>query len=82
VTRRAAQPAEKGTLQQLGIEPVRLRPAMLARYGDARWMDHVSFDTLSLQPPRQPETTAASFVGRGHPIDDTARRGRLGTPAI
>jgi hypothetical protein len=82
VTRLAAQPAEKGTFQQLGIEPVCLRPAMLARYGDARWMDHVSFDTLPLQPPRQPETIAASFVGHCYPIDDTARLGRLGTPAI
>src|SRR5215813_5331423 len=82
MTRLATQPAEKGTLQQLGIEPVGLRPAMLARYGDTRWMDHVSFDTLSLQPPRQPETIAASFVGHCHSIDDTACLGRLGTPAI
>jgi hypothetical protein len=51
VTRLAAPPAEEGALQKLGIEPVRLRPAMLARHGDTRRVDHVSFDAPSPQPP-------------------------------
>jgi hypothetical protein len=36
--------AEKGALEQLGIEPVRLRPPMLARHGDARRVDDIGFD--------------------------------------
>jgi hypothetical protein len=43
----AAQPAEEGALEQPGVEPVRLRPAMLARYGDAGRMDDVRLDAVS-----------------------------------
>jgi hypothetical protein len=31
----APQPAHKGTLQELGVEPIRLGPSMLARHGHA-----------------------------------------------
>jgi hypothetical protein len=30
--------------QQLGVEPVGLGPAMFARYGDTRGMDHMRLD--------------------------------------
>ena len=40
----AAQPAEKGALEQLRVEPIRLRPSVLARHRDARRVDHIGFD--------------------------------------
>jgi hypothetical protein len=55
VTPLAAQPAKKGALQQLGIEPIRLRPAVLARHGNTCRVDHLRLDAASPQPPRQPE---------------------------
>src|SRR6516164_7300682 len=39
--RLGAQPADEGALQVIGIEPIRLRPAMLARDGNARSMDDI-----------------------------------------
>jgi hypothetical protein len=40
----AAQPAEKCSLQQFGVEPVRPRPAMLAGHGHTRRVNDVGFD--------------------------------------
>src|SRR6516162_7319894 len=82
MARLAAQPAEKGSLEQLGIEPIRLRPAMLARYGNTCRVDHISLDAASPQPPRQPEAVPAGFVGHRDPIDRAACLGRFVPPAI
>ena len=46
----AAQPAEKGALEQLGIQAIRLCSAVLARNWDAGWMDDVNLDVMSAQP--------------------------------
>jgi hypothetical protein len=78
----AAQPTQEGALQQFGIEPIRLRPAMLARHGDTCRVDHMSFDTPSPQPSRQPEAIPAGFVGHRDPINCTPRLGRLVAPAV
>jgi len=40
----ATQPADKGALQELGVEPIGLRTPMLARRRHARRMDHIRFD--------------------------------------
>src|SRR3954453_2782183 len=40
----ATQPAEEGTLEQLGVEPVRLGPPMLPRHGDARRVDNMGLN--------------------------------------
>jgi hypothetical protein len=77
VTPLAPQPAKKSTLQQLGIQPVRLRPTMLARHGNTCRVDDMSFDPLALQPSRQPETVPTGLVGHGDPIDCTTCLGRL-----
>src|SRR6516164_7783772 len=77
----AAQPTEEGALQQFGVEPIRLRPALLARHGNTCRVDHMSLDASAPQPPRQPETVPAGFVGHGDPTDCTARLGRLAAPA-
>ena len=64
----AAQPAEKGALEQPDIQPIGLRPPVLARHRDARRMNDVSFDPAGAQPARQPEAVAAGLKG-----DDDAR---------
>src|ERR1700730_14483340 len=72
----------KNPLQQLGVEPVGLGPAMLPRYGDTRGMDHVRFDPARIQPTRQPEAIAAGFEGQRNPRDLAAGLDRLVAPAM
>ena len=78
----AAQPAEKGPLQQLGIEPIGLRPAMLARHGDTVAVDHLGFDAARPQPTRQPEAVAAGLEGDRNPADCAPGLRRLVPPAM
>src|SRR6516225_11489250 len=40
----AAQPAQKGAFEQLGVESVSLRPPMLARHGHTRRVDNAGLD--------------------------------------
>jgi hypothetical protein len=77
-----SQPAEKGPLQQRGVEPIGLRPAMFARDGDAAGMDHMRFDRMHAQPAGQPEAVAAGLVGNHNPGDRTAGLAGLLTPAM
>jgi hypothetical protein len=37
--RLTAKPADEDALEKLSVEPIRLRPPVLARYGGARRMD-------------------------------------------
>jgi hypothetical protein len=76
----AAQPAEKGALEQLGVEPVCLGPPMLPRHGDARRVNDMGFDAARPQPARQPETVAAGLEGGADARDPTASPGRLVPP--
>src|SRR5437763_3410394 len=59
----ATQPPQEPALQQLGVEPVGFRAAMLPRYRDTRGMDHVRLYSTRRKPARQPEAVAASFEG-------------------
>lgn len=52
MTRLAPQPAQKGTLQEFGVEPVGFRPPVLARHRDTIRVDNVGFDVACPQPPR------------------------------
>src|SRR6266850_6512180 len=61
------QPPQEPPLQQLGVEPVGLRPAMFARYGDTPGLDHVRLHPARLKPARQPEAVAAGFEGQRNP---------------
>ena len=81
VVRLAAQPAEKGALEQLGVEPVGLGPPVLARDGDARRVDHVRLDAAGPQPARQPEAVAAGLEGHRDARDRAPGLGRLVPPA-
>src|SRR6266550_1525560 len=65
----AAQPAEKGPFEQLGVEPVGLGAPVLARYGYARCVDNVGLDAACPQPARQPETIPASLEGDYNAFD-------------
>src|SRR2546430_217038 len=65
----STQPPQEPALQQLGVEPVGFRSAMLPQYRDTRGMDHVSLDATRLKPARQPEAVAAGFEGNRNPRD-------------
>src|SRR5439155_23818146 len=78
----STQPPQEPALQQLGVEPVGLRAAMLSRYRDTRSMDHVRLYSTRLEPARQPEAVAAGFEGQRNPRDRTARPDRLIPPAM
>src|SRR6266478_6023806 len=60
----STQPPQEPALQQLGVEPVGFRPAMLPRYRDTRGMDHVRLYPTRLKPARQPKAVAAGFEGQ------------------
>src|SRR5436190_2900004 len=77
-----AQPPQEPALQQLGVEPVGLGPAMLPRYCDTRGMDHVRFDPARIQPPCQPEAIAAGFEGQCNPRDLFTGPDRFIAPAM
>src|ERR1700758_1530190 len=68
----ATQPPQEPALQQFGVEPIGLCPAMFPRYRDTRGMDHVRLNPTRLQPARQPEAVAAGFEGNCNPRDRAA----------
>src|SRR6202045_4739478 len=76
------QPPQEPPLQQLGVEPVGLGPAMFPRYRDTRGMDHMRLDPTRTQPPRQPEAVAAGFEGQRNPRDIAPGPDRLIPPAM
>src|SRR6516162_7727079 len=78
----STQPPQEPAFQQLGVEPVGFRPAMLPRYGDTRGMDHVRLYPTRLKPARQPEAVAAGFEGKRNPRDRAAGPDRLIPPAM
>src|SRR5262249_38848636 len=53
------QPPQEPALEQFGVEPIGLCPAMFARYRDTRGMDHVCLDATRRKPARQPKAVAA-----------------------
>src|SRR5262249_11434573 len=75
------QPPQEPPFQQLGVEPVGLRPAMLPRYRETGGMDHMRLDATRRKPARQPEAVAAGFEGQRNPGDRAAGPDRLIPPA-
>ena len=59
-------------LQQLGVEPIGLCPAMFPRHRHTRGMDHVRLDPTRLEPTRQLEAVATGFKGNRNPRDRVA----------
>src|SRR5262249_44385269 len=78
----AAQPAQKHPLQQLDVQPIRLRPLVLLRCRDARRVDGVGLPPSLAQPARQPEPVAPDLVGQNHPADRPADPLRLLPPTL
>src|SRR6516225_8112881 len=77
-----SQPPQEPPFQQLGVEPVGFRPAMLSRYRETGGMDHVRLDATRLKPARQPEAVAAGFEGNRDPRDRAAGPDRLIPPTM
>src|SRR5678815_29515 len=65
----AAQPAEKGAFEQLGVETVSLGAPMLARHRHTRCVNDVGLDAARLEPARQPEAVTASLEGDCNALD-------------
>jgi hypothetical protein len=78
----STQPTQEPALQQLGVEPVGFRSAMLPRYRDARGMDHVRFHPTCLKPTGQPKAVAAGFEGKRNSRDRAPGPDRLIAPAM
>src|SRR5207253_3923635 len=78
----STQPPQEPALEQLGVEPVGLCPAMFPRYGDTRGMDHVRLSPARIRPARQPEAVTASFEGQRNPRDRFTGPYRLIAPAM
>ena len=78
----AAQPAQEHPQQHRGVEPVGLRPLVLARDRDACRMNDVHVDAARAQPPRQPEAIATGLVGDGDARDRPSALARLVAPAL
>src|SRR5262245_35447792 len=70
----AAQPAEKGTRQQFGVEAISLRAPVFARHCDARGMDDISLDIACPQPARQPEAVASGLISNDDALRSEERR--------
>ena len=71
------QPPQEPPLEQFGVQPVGLCPAMFPRNRHTRGMDHVRLYPASLEPARQPEAVAAGFEGQCNPRDLAAGLDRL-----
>src|SRR5215203_2007165 len=82
VVRLAAQPAEKGALEQFSIEAIRLRPPMLTRDGDARRMNDMDLDLVRTQPACQPEAIATGLKCNGDALDGASSLGCFLPPAM
>src|SRR5438270_7578240 len=78
----ATKPPQEPALEQLGVEPVGFRSAVLPRYRDTRGMDHVSLYSTRRKPARQPKAVAAGFEGKCNPGDRAAGPDRLIPPAM
>src|SRR5438309_1941283 len=69
-------------LQQLGVEPIGLCPAMFPPNCHTRGMDHLRLYPTRFKPARQPEAVAAGFEGQRNPCDLFTGPARLIPPAM
>jgi hypothetical protein len=76
------QPPQEPPLEQFGVQPICLCPAMFPRNRHTRGMDHVCLYPARLEPARQPKAVAAGFEGQRNPRDCAAGPDRLIPPAM
>src|SRR5262249_36031172 len=77
-----AQPAEKGTLEELGVEPVGLGAPVLTWHGHAGSVYDMRLDAARSEPPGQPEAVPAGFEGDGDTCDLVSGLLCLVSPAV
>src|SRR4029453_8460143 len=65
----AAQPAEKGAFEQLGVEPVGLGATVLTRDRYARCVNDMNLDVARPEPTCQPEAITAGLEGDSDAVD-------------
>ena len=80
--RLTAKPTDEDALEKLSVEPIRLRPPMLARHRHARRVDHMRLNAACFEPARQPEAVAAGLEGHGDARDLVSRPHSFIAPAI
>jgi hypothetical protein len=68
----AAQPAEKGAFEQLGVEPVGFGTPVPTRDGDARCVNDIDLDVARLEQARQPEAVTAGLERNDDTFDPVA----------
>src|SRR6266404_6282792 len=78
----AAQPAEKGAFEQLGVEAVGLGAPVLTRYGDARCVNDVDLDVAHPEPARQPEAITAGLESDSNAFDPVSCLLRFLSPSM
>src|SRR5262249_42073602 len=78
----AAQPAEKGAFEVLGVEAVGLGAPVLPRHRHARGMNDMGLDTARSQPAGQPEAVPTGLEGHSNTIDLVSGLLRLCSPSL
>jgi len=78
----AAEPAEEGAFELLGVQPVGLGAPVLPGHRHARGMNDVGFDTARSQPAGQPEAVSAGLEGDRNTVDLVPRLLRLCSPSL
>src|SRR5262245_50021538 len=73
----AAEPAEEGAFEVLGVEAVGLGAPVLSRHRHARGMNDMGLDTARSQPAGQPEAVATGLESHSNTIDLVPRLLRL-----
>src|SRR5438132_442973 len=68
----STQPPQESPLQQFGVEPIGLCPAVFPRNCHTRRMDHVRLYPARREPARQPEAVATGFKNQCNPRDSAA----------
>jgi hypothetical protein len=82
VIRFSTQPPKECPLQEFGIQPIGLRPSMLARHGDTRRVDDIPLDITCSKPAGQPEAITASLEGDRDALDLAARSDCIALPSL
>ena len=77
----AAAPAQNGTLEPFGIEPVGFGPPVLARDGNAVGVDRIGFEVAGPEPTCEPEAVATGFKGHSGTWDRAPSFGAAGPAA-
>src|SRR5262249_37413202 len=78
----AAQPAQKGALEQLRVEPVGLGAPVLTRHGNARGMNDMGLDAARPQPAGEPKAVPTGLEGDGNAGDLVTCLLRLCSPPL